>query len=181
MNKLNFKISLLFALLAYAVHHFEENIIFDFRAWRLQYFSDNNALSTEAVFVILTAVTLTSIITHMIVENKASAQSVIMLLMATQVNNVIFHAGGTIVFSHFSPGLITGILLYIPVNIVISYKAFQEGWVSKRSLVILFLIGGLVFWAFEQIGPLPMVTVLVAAYIWIAYETIKNVKSLNKS
>jgi hypothetical protein len=181
MNKINFKISLLFAPLAYAVHHFEENIIFDFRAWRLQYFADSNPLSTEAVFVILTAITLLSVITHVIVENNASAKTLILFLMATQVNNVIFHAGGTIVFNHFSPGLITGILLYIPVNIVISLKALQEGWVSKRSLLILFLIGGLTFWAFEQVGPLPMVTVLVASYAWIAYETIKNVKSQKKA
>ena len=176
MNKITFKICLLFAPLAYAIHHFEEHMIFNFRAWRLLYFADSNPLSTEAVFVILSAITLAYIILHSIVENKASAQSVILFLMATQVNNVIFHAGGTIIFKHFSPGLITAIILYIPTNVIIAYKAFQEGWVTKRSLIVLFLLGGLVFWSFEQFGPGPMVTVLIATYVWIVYETIKKIK-----
>jgi hypothetical protein len=50
MNKITFKISLLFAPLAYSIHHFEENIIFEFRAWRLQYIADSNRLSSEAIF-----------------------------------------------------------------------------------------------------------------------------------
>ena len=111
MNKITFKMALLLAPLAYAVHHFEEHMIFNFRAWRLQYFSDNNPLSTEAVFVILTAIALLYIFLHSIVENKASAQSIILFLMATQVANVFFHAGGTMILGHFSPGLITAILL----------------------------------------------------------------------
>jgi hypothetical protein len=174
MNKIDFKTSLLFAPLAYAVHHFEEHIVFDFRAWRLQYFSDNNPLPTETVFIILTAITLVYLILHAVVKNKASAQSIILFLMATQVANVFFHAGGTVVFWHFSPGLITAILLYLPVNILISYEASKEGWVTKRSLLLLFLLGSFVFWLFETVGPAPMVTVLVVTYIWIAYTSIKS-------
>lgn len=174
MNKITFKISLLFAPLAYAIHHIEEHMLLNFRAWRLLYFPDSNPLSTEAVFVILTAITLVYIILHSIVENKASAQSAILFLMATQVNNVIFHAGGTIVFKHFSPGLITAVLLYIPVNVLIGHKALRERWVSKRSLAALFIFGALVFWLFEKFGPFPMVTVLVVTYAWIAYVTIKK-------
>lgn len=178
MNKVSFKISLMFAPLAYAIHHFEEHIIFNFRAWRLQYFADSNPLSTEAVFVILTAITLIGIILHMIVENKASAQSIILFLMATQVHNVFFHAGGTIFFNHFSPGLITAILLYIPVNVLIAFKAYQENWISKQSLIILFVIGGFAFWLFEQFGPRLIIAVLVVTYTWIAYETVKRSRSI---
>jgi len=113
------------------------------------------------------------IILHFIIENKASARSVILFLMGTQVNNMIFHTGGTIVFQDFSPGLITAILLYIPVNIFIAQKALQEGWISKRSLTVLFLLGGLLFWLFEQFGPFPMVIVLLTSYLWITYETFR--------
>jgi len=149
MNKITFQISLLFAPLAYAVHQFEEHIIFNFREWRLQYFGDNNPLSTEAVFVILTALTLVYIILHFVSSNKASAQSVILFLMATQVANVIFHAGGTLLFWHFSPGLITAVLLYLPVNLLIANKALQEGWVTKNALLWLFILGCLIFGLFE--------------------------------
>jgi len=174
MKKITFKTALLFAPLAYAIHHFEEHIIFNFRDWRLLYFSDSNPLSTEAVFVILTAITLIYIIFHSILENKATAQSIILFLMATQVANVFFHAGGTIIFQDFSPGLITAVLLYIPTNILIAYKAFQEKWVAKRSLVLLFILGGIVFSLFELLGPAPMVSVLVVTYVWIFYTAIKN-------
>ena len=88
----SFKISLLFAPLAYAFHHLEESIIFNFRAWRSLYFPDNQLPSTELMLVILMVISLVYIILHFIVQNKASAQSVITFLMATQVNNMIFHA-----------------------------------------------------------------------------------------
>jgi hypothetical protein len=91
--------------------------------------------------------------------------------MTTQVNNMIFHTGGTIVFQDFSPGLITAILFYIPVNIIIAQKALQEGWISKRSLIVLFLLGGIIFWSFVKLGLFLMVTVLLISYLWIAYET----------
>ena len=173
MNKITFKISLLFAPLAYAFHHYEESIIFNFRAWRSLYFPDNKLPSTELMLIILMVISLVYIILHFIIENKATAQSVIIFLMATQVNNMIFHTGGTIVFQDFSPGLITAILLYIPVNIIIAQKALQEGWISKRSLTVLFLLGGLLFWLFEQFGPFPMVIVLLTSYLWIAYKTFR--------
>jgi hypothetical protein len=173
MNKITFKISLLFAPLAYAFHHCEESIIFNFRAWRSLYFPDNKLPSTELMLVILMAISLVYIILHFIVQNRASAQSVIIFLMATQVDYMIFHTGGTIVFQDFSPGLITAILLYIPVNIIIAQKALQEGWISKRSLTVLFLLGCLLFWLFEQFGPFPMVIVLLTSYLWITYETFR--------
>ena len=44
--------------LAYAIHHFEEHIIFNFREWRLRYFLDNNNISTEAVLSILISILL---------------------------------------------------------------------------------------------------------------------------
>jgi hypothetical protein len=171
MNKITFKISLLFAPLAYVFHHCEESIIFNFRAWRSLYFPDNKLPSTELMLVILMAISLVYIILHFIVQNRASAQSVIIFLMTTQVNNMIFHTGGTIVFQDFSPGLITAILLYIPVNIIIAQKALQEGWISKRSLIVLFLLGGIIFWSFVKLGLFLMVTVLLISYLWIAYET----------
>ena len=173
MNKITFKISLLFAPLAYAFHHYEESIIFNFRAWRSLYFPDNKLPSTELMLLILMVISLVYIILHFIIENKATAQSVIIFLMATQVNNMIFHTGGTIVFQDFSPGLITAILLYMPVNIFIAQKALQEGWITKRSLTVLFLLGGLLFWLFEQFGPFPMVIVLLTSYLWITYETFR--------
>lgn len=174
MNKINFKTATVFAPLAYAIHHFEENIIFDFRAWRLTYFADNNPLSTEAVFVILSAVTLVFIILHLIFENKATAQTLIIHLMASQAINLIFHAVTSVLFWDFSPGTITGLLVYLPVNLFILSKAIEENWVTKKSAFLLFVIGSSMFALFEMMGPPPMLAFLVFAYGWIFYTVRKN-------
>ncbi len=81
-------------------------------------------------------------------------------------------------FQDFSPGLITAVLLYIPVNIIIVGKALQEGWISKHSLTVLFLLGGLMFWSFVKLGLFLMVTMLVISYLWIAYETYRIKRAL---
>lgn len=174
MNKISFGTSLLLAPLAYVFHHYEEHMIFNFRAWRLSYFPDNNALSTEHVFLILTGITLIYILLNQILRSKAAAHSILLFLMASQVHNVFFHAGGTLYFRHFSPGLYTGILLYLPANAFIVYKAFQEKLLNWRSLGTLFVLGGIVFWAFEKLGPAPMTTTIVVTYLWIGFDQFKN-------
>ncbi len=166
----DFRTSLLLAPLAYAIHHAEEHLLFDFRVWRLAYFADNNPLSTEVVFLVLTAITLVYILLHCMFQIRATAWSAILFLMATQVANAVFHLGGTLVFRDFSPGLITGLLLYAPVNFLIGYQALREGWVTGRALLVLFLAGSLVFALFEMVGPLPMLAVLLATYAWIGFE-----------
>ncbi len=176
MNKISFGTSLLLAPLAYVFHHYEEHMIFDFgfRAWRLLYFPNNNPLSTELVFLILTGITLMYIVLYQTLKSKAAAHSILLFLMASQVQNVFFHAGGTLYFWHFSPGLYTGILLYLPVNAFIVYKAFQEDLLNWRSLGTLFVLGGILFWAFEALGPAAMTTTIVATYLWIGFDQFQN-------
>ncbi|WP_185967985.1 HXXEE domain-containing protein [Thalassotalea sp. PS06] len=168
MNKINFQNALLLAPLAYAIHHAEEHFLFNFREWRLQYFADNNPLPTELVFMILTAITLIYLFIHSVAQSKASACSVILFLMATQVVNAFFHLGSSIIFWHFSPGMITGLLLYLPVNILIAIHALKENWLTPRLLGVLFIAGICIFGLFELLGPAPMLFVLIATFIWIA-------------
>lgn len=174
MNKVTFSISLLFAPVAYAIHHYEEHILFNFREWRLLYFPDTNALTTEFVFMILTAVMLIYIILHNVFASNASAKSVLLFLMASQVHNVLFHLGGTLYFWHFSPGLYTALLLYAPVNALIAYHALQEGWVTRRSLAALFLAGGAVFWLFEVFGPVVIGATVLATFLWIGVTGLRG-------
>jgi len=165
--RLPFQTSLLLAPLAYAIHHGEEHLIFNFRAWRLRYFADNNALSTEAVLVILVSVSMVYLLLHATVRNRVSAWMAIVFLMATQVHNAIFHLGGTLVFRDFSPGLITAMLLYVPVNVLIIRSALAEGWVSGKILWILFVAGGALFWGFEVIGPPVLLVGVTVTWLWV--------------
>lgn len=165
--KLPFQTSLLFAPLAYAIHHGEEHLIFNFRAWRLRYFADNNQLSTEAVLVILLSISMVYILFHATIRNRVSAWMALVFLMATQVHNAIFHLGGTIIFRDFSPGLITALLLYVPVNVLIMRSALDEGLASVKTLWMLFLAGGVLFWGFEIVGPLVLLVGVVTTWAWV--------------
>ncbi len=89
MNK--FKNLIVLAPLIYAIHHFEEHIIFNFREWRLTYFADNNSIPTEAVLSILISLILVFIFIHLIKNNRASATLVLFFLMTAQVVNAFFH------------------------------------------------------------------------------------------
>ncbi len=166
MSRLPFSTALLLAPLVYAIHHAEEHLFLNFRAWRLKYFPDNNALSTEAILAILVSFGLIYLIIHASVRTKVSAWMALTFLMATQVHNAIFHLGATIAFRDFSPGLITALFLYIPANWLIAKAALKEEWVSPRQLGVTFVAGGILFWAFEFIGPPVLLVATLATWIW---------------
>ena len=79
MNK--FKNLIVLGPLIYALHHFEEMIIFNFRDWRLRYFPDNNSISTEAILCILISLLLIFVFIHLIKKNRASAHLIIYFLI----------------------------------------------------------------------------------------------------
>ena len=162
-----FKNLIILGPLIYVIHHFEEHIIFNFREWRLKYFFDNNSLTTEEVLLRLLAVLLIWIFIHSIKRDRASAHVILFFLMTTQVVNAIFHVFFSFYFSDFSPGAITGVFLYLPVNYFIFKAALNESYLDNRKdLVYLFILAALTFGLFEMIGPkvMQMVALLSIAY-----------------
>lgn len=173
MLRLSFNSTLLLAPLAYAIHHAEEHLLFNFRAWRIKYFPDNNGLSTEAVLAVLISVALVYLLLHASIRNRVSAFCVLLFLMATQVHNALFHLGATLVFADFSPGLVTAMALYVPVNLIIVRAALREELVTKRQLWLLFAIGGGLFWAFEYVGPVVLLVATLATWLWTLASAYK--------
>jgi hypothetical protein len=174
VKRISFQTALLFAPLAYALHHIEEHVLFNFRAWRLRHFADNNQLSTEAVFCILTAITLVYLILHAVTRSRASAQAAILFLMATQLQNAIYHVGGTLYWRDWSPGTVTAVALYVPVSALVLAKGLEEGWITRVSGLVLFLLGGALFWSFEMLGPPIMLPVLLLTWGWVAYDFFRG-------
>ena len=149
-----FKNLIVLGPLIYAIHHFEEHIIFNFRDWRLTYFSDNNSIPTEAVLIILISQLLIFIFVHLIKNNRGSAHLVLFFLMTTQIVNAFFHVFFSFYFNDFSPGAITAAILYLPVNYLIIKAALKEKHLkSYLELFFLFLAGIATFTLFELIGP----------------------------
>ena len=154
------------------IHHFEEHIIFDFREWRLSYFLDNNSLSTEEVLLRLLAVLLIMIFLHSIKRNRPSAHIILFFLMTTQVVNAFFHVFFSFYFYDFSPGVITGVLLYLPVNYLIFKAALNEGLVgSFRDIGYMFLLGAGTFALFELIGPQVMLIAFLLSIVYYLFAS----------
>ena len=178
MNK--FKNLIVLGPLIYAIHHFEEHVIFNFREWRLNYFSYNNSITIAAILIILISQLLIFIFVHLIKNNRGSAHLVLFFLMTTQVINAFFHVFFSFYFNDFSPGAITAVLLYLPVNYFIIRAAFREGYIkSYVELVILFLSGITTFTLFEMMGPQVLGYALILMPIY--YITINNLEKRNES
>tara|TARA_Y100000741_G_scaffold345899_1_gene311768 strand:- start:392 stop:925 length:534 start_codon:yes stop_codon:yes gene_type:complete len=174
-----FKNLIVLGPLIYAVHHFEEHVIFNFREWRLRYFLDNNALPTEEVLIRLISLLLIVTFIHLIKNNRGSAHIVMFFLMTTQVVNAFFHIFFSFYFSDFSPGAITGLLLYLPVNCMIFKAAFKESFLrSYTELLLLFVAGCITFALFEIIGPKVIAyTILLMPFYYIL---INKTQSINE-
>ena len=164
-----FKNLIILTPLAYLLHHYEEHILFSFREWRLKYFLDNNPLSTEEVLIRLTSLLLIIITIHIVKNNKGSAHVAMFFLMTTQVVNALFHIFFSLYFMDFSPGTITAMSLYLPVNYLIFRAAFNEGYLrSMTELCLLFIAGLSVFALFEMIGPIVIAYSAVIAPFYYA-------------
>ena len=166
-----FRNLIILAPLIFVLHHFEEHIVFNFREWRLKYFLDNNALSTEEILIRLISLLLILVIVHIIKKNRGSAHVVMFFLMTTQVVNAFFHIFFSLYFLDFSPGAITAVLLYLPVNYLIFRAAFLEGYLRSISeFLLIFFAAILTFSLFELIGPVVIVysiTLMPLYYIFV--------------
>ena len=173
MNK--FKNLIVLGPLIYALHHFEEMIIFNFREWRLRYFQDNNPISTEVILIILISLLLTAVFIHLIKNNRASAHLVMYYLMTTQVANAFFHIYFSFYYQDFSPGTITASILYLPINYFIIRAAINEGLLKNRfELGVLVFLGLTTFTIFEMIGPIVIqISILLSVLYYIMLNRSK--------
>ena len=165
MNK--FENLLALSPLVYIIHHAEEHIIFNFREWREKYFLDNNFLSTEEMLMRIIGVFLIVFFVHLVTKNRPSALIAIFFLMGSQVVNVIFHTFFSFYYNDFSPGVITAVLLYLPLNYFILKAALSEGFLKNDfEVILIFSLGCITFALFEIFGPLILAisTMLCAFY-----------------
>ena len=163
---IKFENLLVLAPLIYIIHHTEEHIIFNFRAWRERYFLDNNSLTTEEMLMRLIGVFLIILFIHLSTKNRPSAFIALFFLMGSQVVNAVFHVFFSFYYSDFSPGAITATLLYLPLNYFIIKAAFNEGFLrNKIEVILLFFLGCVTFTLFEMFGP----TVLAISTLFCAF------------
>ena len=157
--------------LLYAIHHFEEHVVFNFIEWKLKYFNHSAAaLSTEAILSILVCVIAVFIFLHLVKNNRASAYVVLYILFAIQIINAFFHIFFSLYFNDFSPGAITSVLVYLPGNFLIVRAAFHEGYLNSYSEYgLIALLGTATFVLFEIYGPLVIVLSFICSLLYLSW------------
>ena len=157
--------------LLYAIHHFEEHVVFNFIEWKLKYFNHSAAaLSTEAILSILVCVIVVFIFLHLVKNNRASAYVILYILFAIQIINAFFHIFFSLYFNEFSPGAITSVLVYLPGNFLIVRAAFQEGYLNSYSEYgLIALLGTATFVLFEIYGPLVIVLSFICSLLYLSW------------
>jgi len=166
-----FKNLIVLGPLIYAIHHFEEHVIFNFIEWKLQYFEHSAAaISTEGLLSILVCILVIFALLHLVKNNRASAYVVLYILFAIQVINAIYHIFFSLYFSDFSPGTITAILFYLPVNFLIVRAAYKEGFLkSYMEYGYIALLGTATFVLFEIYGPLVIVLSIMSSLVFFVW------------
>ena len=172
-----FKNLIVLSPLVYAVHHFEEHVIFNFIEWKLKYFYHSAAaLSTEAILSILICIFVIFTLLHLVKNNRASAYIILYILFAIQVINAFFHIFFSLYYVDFSPGTITAILFYLPANFFIVRAAFKEGWLQSYSeYVVIAFLGTITFVLFEIYGPIVIVLSMIASFFYYVWAKNKYI------
>jgi hypothetical protein len=129
---------------AFAVHVLEEAP--GFTDWVNRYASErysshdfirNNALGSLLTAGATLVVTRTSNRTVFFVFYSA-------ILTQQALWNTAFHVGSTAGFAAYSPGLVSSVLLFVPVWWQLTRLALREGLISRRGVAVATLIGGLI-------------------------------------
>lgn len=144
--------ALLLAPLAFCLHQIEESAG-GFRAWRGRHFPLNNTLPGPHVFAILTALGLFCILWFTVRRSKPTAALALLFYLTMQLHNVVYHVGAGLYFADYSPGTVTAVLLYVPINLFLLWLGIRERWITRAGAGALLAIAGGLYWAFELIGP----------------------------
>lgn len=73
--------------------------------------------------------------------NRLTALPFLILVLSAQFANTFVHLLLTVWFGEFCAGLISGLVLYIPLSCIILYRAYQEKYIGKISGAALVLAG----------------------------------------
>lgn len=128
------------APIAYALHILEE--FWQFPLWVSAHFAPG---FTSARFVIANAIMMVVLVSLTALVSVLRARAVDFLyfcwLSGQLFHNALFHIGTTAYFGVYSPGLLSAILLYVPVSYYIARAAHQEGRIGNVGGIAALAVG----------------------------------------
>ncbi|MGQ3478106.1 HXXEE domain-containing protein [Paenibacillus sp. TY11] len=93
--------------------------------------------------IFITSLAYLSTFFYLFFPNSTIAKYILIGFLGSMIINTIFpHLLATIVLKRYAPGLLTGILLIIPINSFIIYQFFQNNELTFRALFLSTLIVG---------------------------------------
>ena len=145
---------LAWSLLAAASLHIFEEFAFPggFLAWYVSYIPEIRASVTPRFLVIINGVLL-AVCLGVGVQGVRTPYGVALWLTiaAVMFSNAIFHVLGTIRTRRYSPGVITGVALYIPLPVYGFAHFLGTGQASVGTATLAALLGGSYhFWSLSQ-------------------------------
>ncbi len=143
-RRLRFRQAVWLFIAGFAVHVLEEAP--GFTDWVNRYaseqYSSGDFVRNNALGLLLTAGTT-------LVVTRTTNRTVFFVFYSTILTqqalwNTGFHVGSTVAFSAYSPGLVTALLVFLPVWWHLTRLALADGLISRGGVAIAVLIGGLV-------------------------------------
>ena len=126
------------ALAAYAVHLLEE-LSFNWKEWAHSTLG-LTSLEWNHFYVANSAVMFIAIAAVMVGWKLPAFGLIIVVLML--INGIFFHILPTIIQRKISPGVITAVILFLPVASWIYYGAYLDGVLSVTNFCISIILGG---------------------------------------
>ena len=111
--------------------HFIEEYAMNFPGWALRFFS--MPITSEDFHLVNASVSLYAIACAAVGWRVPAFSLTLAGLLGL---NGVFHAGASILVGGYSPGAISGLVLFLPVAVASYRAAFHAGVLSRRTLVI---------------------------------------------
>ena len=142
MNRLRFRRAVWLIPPAFALHVMEEWP--RFTAWANRYASDRFT-QQDYVVIHLSGIAGSVLVAGLVAMFPNRAMTFLVFaffFLPAMFWNVFFHAGATVLFGAYCPGLVTALCLYPPVVHVVSRRAFGEGLLNARIGTVALVIAG---------------------------------------
>lgn len=135
---------LLWAPLAAALAHILEEFVWPggFISWYRRYRGPSVHSITPRLLVIVNVILLAVCVDAALVTNTPFGVAYWLAVSAILTSNGLWHLWAAVRGRTYSPGMVTGLVLYVPLAIYGCYHFLQSGSVSIGSAVLAFLIGG---------------------------------------
>jgi len=106
----------------------------------------------RTIFILLIIFAFTVVYGSLLLKNRKVTAYILFPLLSFLLYNGVVHFYWTILFKSYSPGLIFGFFIGVPLTSIVLYRMVTQGLVKKRYALVSFLIIFFLFIHVVQLG-----------------------------